>query len=336
MNADLNGQVKTLPPMADYILTHRIPCAALAFAMFTAAIWGSVLAGIPALAAIVSLLGLTLHLLTPALFAVIVFGGGLIYALQVAAIAALAVTALTGFSLMSGLAFLLMYAVVPSLAAVSMTRDGGTRRSAQQLALGLFLAAMVALLAGASSQGVSMHQFAEQIVAPIFDVLATAIPASEVAALDALEQTKQMTAWVFPGFLAFSLWLAWWMDILLGRKIAVTYGFYRGDHSEMLMIKFDKAVGVALLIAAALANLLDGSVQYIALSAAIVLAGMLAIQGVSIAHLWLRARKMQVTLVVMYLLLLIWSAMIIPFIIVGLLDIWFDFRRNFISANGEE
>jgi hypothetical protein len=33
---------------------------------------------------------------------------------------------------------------------------------------------------------------------------------------------------------------------------------------------------------------------------------------------------------------LIWSAMVLPFIIVGLLDIWFDFRRNNNSANGEE
>ncbi len=336
MNADLNNQVKALPPMAQYILTHRIPCAALAFAMFTAVVWGSLLAGIPLLAALVSLMGLALHLLTPGLFAVLVFGGGLMYAFQVAVIAALAVTAVTGFDLMSGLAFLLMYAIVPALAAGSLARIGGLTRSAQQLALGLFLATIVALLAGASSQDMSMHGFAEQIVAPIFDVLATTVPVGEQAALDAIEQTRQMTAWVFPGFLAFSLWLAWWMNILLGRKIAVTYGFYRGDHSEMLMIRFDKAVGIILLIAAALANFSDGPVQYVALSATILLAGMLAIQGVSIAHLWLRARKMQVTLIVMYLLLLIWSAMILPFVIVGLLDIWFDFRRNIISANGEE
>jgi len=66
------------------------------------------------------------------------------------------------------------------------------------------------------------------------------------------------------------------------------------------------------------------------------LGGLLALQGVSVAHLWIRARGMRVTLFVMYLLLLIWSAMVLPFIIVGLLDIWFDFRRNSVSANGEE
>jgi len=304
--------------------------------MFTAAIWGSVLGGIPLLAVVASLLGLTLHMLTPALFALILFGGGMMYALQVAAIAALAVTVMTGFSLMSGMIFLLLYAVLPALAATSLARTGGMRRSAQQLALGLFLATIAALLAGAGSQGVDMHRFVEQLLTPFFNGLTGSIPTGEQAALDAIEQTKVMTAWVLPGFLAFSLWTVWWMNVLLGRRVAVKYGFYRGDHSEMLMIRFDKAAGIALIAAAVLANITDGPVQYIAISTAIMLAGLFAIQGVSVAHLWLRARGMQMTLVVMYLVLLIWPAMILPFIIGGLLDIWFDFRRNIVSANGEE
>jgi len=330
----MKEQITPLPPIAQFILTRRIACAALALVMFTAAIWGVAAGGVPLLAVIMSFAGLILHMLTPTLFALIVFGGGLIYSLQVAGIAALAVTVITGFSLMSGAVFLLLYAILPALAAVSLARIGGIRRSAQQLALGLFVATITALLAGAESQGVDMHTFVEQMLAPIFNTLFSSIPSGEQAALTSIVEIQTMTAWALPGFLAFSLWMLWWMDVLLARKIAVKYGFYKGDHSEMLMIRFDKGTGIALIVAAALANITEGSVQYIAISTGIMLAGLLALQGVSVAHLWLRARGMQMTLVIMYLLLFIWSVMVLPFIIVGLLDIWFDFRRNFISTDG--
>lgn len=333
----MNDQTKTLPPFAQFLLTRRIPCAGLALVMFTAAIWGTALSGVPLLALVMALLGLTLHMLTPALFALIVFGGGLIYALQVGVIAALVVVVITDFNLMSGAVFLLLYAALPALAAMGLARSNiGMKQSAQRLALGLFLATMTALLAGAASQGVSMHLFVEQLVEPLFSGVTSSIPVGEVAALDALEQTKVMTAWVLPGFMAFSLWLVWWLDLILARRIAVTYGFFRGDHSEMLMIRFDKVAGITFLVTATLANIMDGSVQYIAISTAIMLGGLLALQGVSVAHLWIKARGMRVALFIMYLLLLIWSAMVLPFIIVGLLDIWFDFRRNISSAHGEE
>jgi len=332
----MTDQVPTLSPAAQFILTRRIPCAAFAVLIFSAVILGIGLSGNPALAALMSLVGLALHMLTPALFALVMFGGGLIYALQVAAIAAVAITAITGFSLISGLVFLLLYAVLPAVAAAAIGREGGMGRSAQQLAFVLLLATMAALLTSAAAKGVDLHTLIEEIVAPLFNALTANIPVGEQAALEAVEQMKTMTVWAFPGFLAFSLWLVWWMDVLLARRIAVRYGFFRGDHSEMLMIRFGKATGIALIIVTVLANITGGSVQYIAISIAIMLAGLLALQGVSVAHVWLKARAMQMTLVIMYLLLLIWSVMILPFIIIGLLDIWFDFRRNMFPANGEE
>jgi len=329
-------QPRTLSPVAQFILTRRIPCAALSVLMFSAVILGAGLSGNPALSALMSLAGLALHMLTPALFALVMFGGGLIYALQVAAIAALAVTAITEFNLTSGLVFLLLYAVLPAVAAATMGRVGGMGRSGQQLALGLFLATITALLVSAGSQGVGIYAFVEQLLAPLFNGLVSAVPVGEQAALEALEQMKTLTVWAFPGFLAFSLWMIWWMDILLARRVAVRYGFFRGDHSEMLMIRFGKAVGIALIAVTVLANITDGSVQYIAVSTAIMLAGLLALQGISVAHVWLKARRLQMMLMIMYLLLLIWSVMILPFIIIGLLDIWFDFRRNMFPTNGEE
>jgi hypothetical protein len=332
----MTDQVRTLSPAAQFILTHRIPCAALAVLMFSAVILGVGLSGIPMLTTLMLLVGLILHMLTPVLFALVMFGGGLVYALQVAVIAALVITLITDFSLMNGVVFLLLYAFLPVVAAATIGKPGGMGRSAQRLALSLFIASMAALLAAAGSQGVDIHTFVEQMLAPFFDTLASTVPADEQAALEALEQMRTMTVWAFPGFLAFSLWMVWWMDILLARRIAIRYGFFQGDHTEMLMIRFSKAAGIALIVAAALANLTGGSVQYMAVSIAIMLAGLLALQGVSIAHVWFKTRGMQLSLVIMYLLLLIWSVMILPFIIIGLLDIWFDFRRNMLPVNGEE
>lgn len=332
----MTDQVRTLSPAAQFILTHRIPCAALAVLMFSAVILGVGLSGIPMLTTLMLLVGLILHMLTPVLFALVMFGGGLVYALQVAVIAALVITLITDFSLMNGVVFLLLYAFLPVVAAATIGKPGGMGRSAQRLALSLFIASMAALLAAAGSQGVDIHTFVEQMLAPFFDTLASTVPADEQAALEALEQMRTMTVWAFPGFLAFSLWMIWWMDILLARRIAIRYGFFQGDHTKMLMIRFSKAAGIALIVAAILANLTGGSVQYMAVSTTIMLAGLLALQGVSIAHVWFKTRGMQLSLVIMYLLLLIWSVMILPFIIIGLLDIWFDFRRNMLPVNGEE
>jgi len=304
--------------------------------MFSAVVWSLLADSVPLLAMLLYLAGMTLHLLTPALFALILFGGGLIYALQVAAIAAVVVAVATGFSVISGLVFFLLYALLPVLAARSLARVGGLNHSARLMAIGLFLATMAALTAGAVAQGLSMQQFVGAMVSPFFDILSGFAPAGQQIAAEAIERAKETTIWALPGFLAFSLWLVWWMDVLLGRKLAVTYGFFRGDHSRMLMIRFDKATGFALIAATILSVIAGGSLQYVAVSTAVMLAGLLALQGVSVAHLWLKAREMQMTLVIMYLLLFIWSAMIVPFIIAGLLDIWFDFRRSIVPANGEE
>jgi len=332
----VTGQSSPMPQFAEFVLTRRFPCAGLALLMFTAVIWGPATAGIPLLSLLLSLAGMTLHLLTPALFALIVLGGGLIYAMQVALIAAAVVTVVTGFDLMSGMLFLLLYALLPALAARSLGRIGGLSRSARLLAIGLLLAVMAVLLSASMVQGIELKQLVGQMVSPLFDVLASAIPAGDQQALDAVGQAREMMVWILPGFLAFGLWMIWWLDLLLGRKLAVKYGFFSGDFSEMLMIRFDRVTGVALIVATALANFTDGSLQYVAVSTAIMLAGLLALQGISVAHLWLRLRNMQVTLIVMYVMLFVWSAMVIPFIIVGLLDIWFDFRRTIMPANGEE
>jgi len=61
---------------------------------------------------------------------------------------------------------------------------------------------------------------------------------------------------------------------------------------------------------------------------------MLAMQGVAVGHSWLKAKGMMLSIAMMYLMLLIWSVMIIPFVIIGLLDIWFDYRRKMPVVGG--
>jgi type III secretory pathway component EscU len=43
---------------------------------------------------------------------------------------------------------------------------------------------------------------------------------------------------------------------------------------------------------------------------------------------------MLLSIALMYLMLIIWSILIIPFVIIGLMDIWFDYRRNMPAVGG--
>ncbi len=66
----------------------------------------------------------------------------------------------------------------------------------------------------------------------------------------------------------------------------------------------------------------------------VVLGGLLAAQGIAVGHCWLKAKGMILGIGLMYLMLFIWTAMIIPFVIIGLLDIWFDYRRKIPAVGG--
>ncbi|MDX8395805.1 MAG: DUF2232 domain-containing protein [Mariprofundaceae bacterium] len=326
--------VRTLPPAANFVLTHKIPCALLAMVMFTSVVWApAIVSGIPLLAVIMALLGMTLHMLTPALFALVLFGGGLTYAIQVAAIASVGV-AVVAKGLTGGVLFFSIYAILPILVAARLRYPGRIWQTAQYLALVMLLATLLALWAGASSQNVSMTILIGQLLAPFFNLLEASVPVGDAAMMEAAQQAKAAAIWGFPGMMAFSFWMMWWSNVLIARKIAIQYGFYHGDRSEMLHLRFTKTVGIAFMASLLLANMTGGSLQLIAVAFSIMLAGLLSLQGIAIAHLWLKIKNMQIAIIIMYIVVLIWSVMIIPFIIAGLLDIWFDYRRNMISVIG--
>jgi len=322
---------RSLSPIASFILTKHLACTTLALVLLSSMVWlPALFVSIPMLALLFSFVAVILHMLTPALFALIFMGGGMRYALQVSGLVTFAVIAFSGFDVLLGLMVGLFYCVLPALAANSLKLVGGVSRSATQLALGMFAAVMVALLIGSQSQDLSLQSFVDYLLAPMFEVMENGGVQAGAAQLDAkaLQQTRVLLTWIMPGLMAFSLWLVWWSNVLLARKVAMRYGFYTGDTGSLLQLRFGKAVGYALMLSLVLANVGAGSVQYIAVGLALMLAGVLSVQGIAVAHVWLKARDMKMVIAMMYVLLFIWFMMVIPFIILGLLDIWFDYRRN--------
>jgi len=322
---------RSLSPIISFILTKHLACAALALVLLSAMVWLPILfSSIPILALLFSFVAVALHMLTPALFALIFMGGGMRYTLQVSGFVTFAVIAFSGFDVLLGLMVGLFYCVLPALAANSLKLVGGVSRSASQLLLGMFAAVMVALLMGSQSQDLSLQGFVDQLLAPMFEVMQNggAQAGGNQLNAEALQKTQVLLSQIMPGLMAFSLWLVWWSNVLLARKVAMRYGFYVGDTGSLLQLRFGKPVGYALMLGLILANVDAGSVQYIAVSLALMLAGALSVQGIAVAHVWLKARDMKMVIAMMYVLLFIWFMMVIPFIILGMLDIWFDYRRN--------
>jgi len=327
---------QTLPSIATLLLTHRLPCAALVLVMLSTAIWMPVLLqGTPSFVIVLSaLIGLSLHVLTPALVGIITLGGGIVFAGQVVVLAAIGASVLSGFSLLPGLVTLIVYGLLPLLAAAALARQQGLQQSARYLAVGLGVTVLAGMIAGAIMQHIGLREFVAQLMLPVFDETQKQVPASEVDTLQVLNQAQHMMVSMLPGLVALSMWFAWWGDLVLARNFASRYGFYRGDATSPLALSFGKSAAYLFLVLLLLANLATGDVQYVAINASIMVGGLMAAQGIAVGHSWLKAKGMMLSISMMYLMLFIWSFMIVPFVIVGLMDIWFDFRRKIPAAGG--
>ncbi len=333
----MSPAARTLPPAAQFVLTRRLPCAMLAVLMFTTVLWlPGAAQGVPVLGAILPFVALGLQILTPALFAVILLGGGAAFAGHVALIASVAVGLLANMSVLVGLIMLTLYAMLPIFSTLALSRRDGLERSAQRLAVGLGMGVLLALGFGATTRGISLHAFSGQMLAPFFDALANQHMAGMDAAASAqmLDELRHAVTAIFPGVTAFSLWLTWWGNIVLARGIATHYGFYTGDRRPLGHLRFGKTLAYGLSIVLVLATLTTGTVQYVCGNAAILMGGIVAVQGLAVSHMWLKARKMQLMTVLMYMILLMQPAMVLPFVIIGILDMWFDYRRINPPATG--
>lgn len=327
------SQPAVLHPLAAFILTRRIPCAALLLALLGAVVWLPALSkGLPLLALLASAVGIGLHVLAPSLVALITFGGGASFALHVTGIVSLAVVAIAGFDLLPGLVVLVVYGLLTIMSAGSLRGTDGVKRSAVIVAIGMGVAVFAALVVGSTVQGMGLHAYAAHLVAPLFDNVQ--LPADEPGAAEVLQRTRDMTALILPGIVAIGLWMAWWGDVMLARNVAKRYGFYDGNEASALNLEFGKPLAYAFMAMLVMANFAGGDVRFVGVNAAILFGGLLAAQGVAVAHSWLRAKGFILAISLMYLMLIMWSAMIFPFVIVGLLDIWFKYRRNLTPASG--
>ncbi|MDQ7002232.1 MAG: hypothetical protein Q9N02_06045, partial [Ghiorsea sp.] len=80
MNQDTEQRPVALPKFADFLLTNRVPCAAMVVVMLTAAYGFSLLFGnIPIIGFLMVVVGMLLNLAVPSVFALALFGGGLFY-----------------------------------------------------------------------------------------------------------------------------------------------------------------------------------------------------------------------------------------------------------------
>jgi len=317
----LNQQPRSLPPFAQWVLTRRIPCAVLATLMF-----GSVMAFA---GTALSLPLLLLHMLTPTLFALIALGGGFAFAMQVSVLSGIAVTLISYGDFGPGLILMILYGALPILAASTLAAENGMSKSGLNMAIGLVSSMLVVLLTGAASQDGSAIEFVRQLLAPLF-------AASLQEGMDAtmLKQIEAATIWVFPGLMALSVWVVWWGDVMLARNIATYFGFYQGSKEPVSNFCLPRKVAYGFMILMVLANYADGTPQYLAVNAGLVFAGLLAAQGLAVVHTWLHAKRLQIAAIVMYVMLLIQPVMVLPFAMIGLLDIWFDYRRNIMPADG--
>jgi len=286
---------------------------------------------LPLLAVLMSFVAILLNMLTPAMFALIFMGGGLKYSLQVAVIVVVAVLVMTSGSIMLSGLIGLLYILLPIWAAMVLADEEGLQRSAIRLLVALSLLVLLGLSFAASSQDLSLHAEVDALLAPMFSTMpqdAMALPA------EGLQEIRHMLSWSLPGLLAFGLWSVWWADVIYARSFAHKYGFYTGSLDSVLSLNLGKPVVYAWITCLFVANFNLLDLQYVAVNLALILSGAMAVQGVSVVHVWFKAREMPMAIAMMYVLLFIWSMMVIPFIVLGLLDIWYDYRRNMNPTSG--
>lgn len=325
-----------MPKLLEFFLTQRLPCAFLVVLMLTSAYWLNVLFGsVPLLGFLLVLVGMMLHLIVPSLITLVLFGGGFIYALQVGGIAALAILFISAGSIEATLIFLGLFVLIPVTMGLAMIRQG-LGEASWRIAVLMFMVVIIGLMMSMGAEAGSMKDFVAALFQPMFANMLANMPAGEMEAVASLRQLQDILIETFPGLLMVSLWMIWWGNLFLARKFAKKYNFYRGDQSPALALSLPQYLvylGIALALLSALTS---GDVQYIANNALLLLLALVSMQGVAVAHVWLQYKGMKNTLIVMYVVLFFWSVMVVVCTMIGLLDFWFNFRRNSVSTTGEK
>lgn len=318
-----------LPPSVSLILTRPLPCGLLIAFIFSAQLWlPQIFASLPLVVFLLLFICMGLNFFTPALTAIVSLGGGIQYTAQAGAIATLLLLLLPGISWMIALVFALLYVALPAIAVSALTTNQGISRSSDILVLGVAAGVVLGLIVASLTLQSDIQPWISAFTREVFmKAQPKAIPAEMV------DSVYNMLAWSITGMLAFSVWLVWGLNLKVARDLATRYGFYDGDPRSLLELRPGRWIGGAFLVALAFANLMGGDIQYLGVTLAILFAGIIATNGVSLVHLFLRSRGMGMTIMFMYVMLLIEIRVIVPFVLLGLLDIWFDYRRKITNAS---
>jgi len=313
----ITGEPRQMPALLDRMLTRRLPCALLATLLYTCVLW------LPGL-------GILANLLTVALFAVICFGGGIAFAAQVGLLATIAVGLITQ-SWLSAATMLGLYVLLPIAAAWILVHSARVANSLRLLAVFLAAATIAFMLIGADQQGLSLEGFSQDLLNPLFE----SIQQGKLPPETDIAQLQAMAARVLPGATALTLWFAWLANLFLARTVALNYGFYPGKAGSLAMLRFGFAEIALLSASLAIYMTTSGNLSVASLNVAILLAGLYALQGLAITHAWASQRKLRIFLWLLYPLILMQPVMLLPLIVLGLLDTWFDFRRITHPVSGE-
>lgn len=308
------------------MLTKPLPCGLLMLLMFSAQLWlPQLFSSLPALVVLLAILCMALNFFTPALAALVALGGGTIFAAQAGGLAALMVFFIPGVNVGLAIVFAFLYVLIPAVSARALLSTGGMTRSSDVLMVGATVATMVTLVAISQTQDMSAHAWVNHLLQPLFGVMSErpdALPA------DALQGIQSLLGWTLPGMLVLSLWFMWGINLVVARQVATRYGFYTGDPRSVLYFQPAVWSGGLLFLSLLAANFASGDVQYIGVSVGLLVSGVLAFNGVSVVHLWLRSRALVPLIVLMYVILMFWSMIIVPFIMLGMLDLWSNYRNK--------
>ncbi len=325
---------RPMPAALRLVLTNPWTCGLLLALMFSAQLWLPWLGKGSLWILPLLLLCMMLNFLVPAVAALVSLGGGLLFALQAGLVAMVLIYLVPGSGMALLALFALGYVLVPAVAARGLLDAGGVDRASDLLMISAAVGSLVGLLLLAQQHAGGAHAWVLQAIEPLLDQMAQRPNGAPPP--DVRQGLLALFGWSLPGMIAVSIWSMWGISLGIARVLAQRYGFYQGDPRSVLWLRPSAWCAWVFLAALALANFAGGDAQYIGVTLALLFGSLMAFNGVAVAHLWLRGKGMLPLIVLMYVMIVFWTMVIFPFVILGLMDIWQDFRRSIRIPDNDE
>jgi len=155
------------------------------------------------------------------------------------------------------------------------------------------------------------------------------LPETTVRAMrDALLDIKILVARFWPGFAAASLLVLVWMNVWLGDRILERYGSVNFQFGDLSQWSLPEVLVWLVILGAGLALLPYPGPQTVGINLLIFFAMAYLFQGLAIVSFYLKKyRFSRFKRILLYSLIWIQTYMIIIVALVGLFDIWMDFRK---------